>query len=556
MGLGCDAVRGWPFGWSVRMDSLQCLVVHLLYVLCEISVFLSTTMSPRRMDISSLLRDPSPPIDDPRSSDRPRSIDALLHHPHSPEHPPASLLAILNTDPPRRSPPRPPYLGLDALVHVASEERRRITAVSAPSLPDRDIAHDHDRPSRHYSYPPPLYRHPDTPPPFQANLRPHKRPRDTCPPDPLRSSPPEPGFPLQPTSPSTRHHPSASPTNSYPILRQQPMDSTRYVPALLVGPLNSPSVSVHHTPPFLHSPHPMHSSPRNISPLRQSPQHLRSQHHSSPIQIASPISAPAEADVMSPRYGYGPRMAGGIQVLSNDSSSVRDPPRLDLSNYPSPRRDLSTERLASESHAEYPKHEPPKLSPLSVRAFSLDDDRHQVKAPSYNVEAQESVFPRERVRSRPHHLPLVDPTTDSMGILVKAVDFPGQHSPERHPIRVWEEPTTREASRRASPARNLSIVSGPTEKHTWSGANESGHSERSAKDDRMTVLQQDARENSVSPSPFRISCPLTTTISTYLSVLQVAAISSPNLGAFGGLANISRRNPPRSPTIITDSNEI
>jgi hypothetical protein len=363
-------------------------------------------MSPRRMDISSLLRDPSPPP-------RPRTIDALLHH----AHPPASLLSLLNPH------PRPPFLGLDALVHVAAEERQRIDAV------------DH---ARHY--------------PVQD--RPHKRPRD----GPPRS-------PSPPASPSTRRYPSASPTSNYPTLLRQPptlVNDTRAVAR--------PPLSLQHTSPFQLPPH---SSPRNNSPRRHSPQHLRSQHHSSPIQIASLVSAPSEAEAMSPRYGHGPRMAGGIQVLSNDA-------RPDFSTYQSPGRDQPSD------HA--------KLSPLSARVFSLDDDRHHARAPSFQVEAQECPLPRERVRSRPPHLPSPDATTNSaisMGMFAREADFPVQPFLERHPIRVWEEqPTAREAFRRVSPAH---MPGGLAEGPAWSGTS----GERPAK---ATALRQDVVENGVLPS--------------------------------------------------------
>ncbi|KAF8140222.1 hypothetical protein EV363DRAFT_1393133 [Boletus edulis] len=428
-------------------------------------------MSPRRMDISSLLRDPSPQPDDPP---RPRTIDALLHHPQQPDHPPASILSLLNAPrpslpfPPRTDPPqhRPPFLGLDALVHVASEERRRITAVSASSVPDRvsqfpALVHDNDKPSRHYSYPlPSFHRHPDLPS-FQDSSRPYKRP---CPHSPPRSPSPRisfPQIPAQPTSPSIRPHPSASPSSNYPTLRHQPMEPFHDARTMA----HPPSLSLQHTSPFLHSIHPSqlsaHSSPRNSSPHRHSPQLLRSQqHHSSPIHHSgSLMSAPAEFD-MSPRYGHGPRMAGGIQVLSDDSS-MRDPPRLDFSNYQSPGRDLSPERLFSDSHPEHARYEPSKLSPLFARTFSLDDERYQAKATSHKVEDQECVLPRERVRSRLAHAPLVDVTTDTARVMDKEIGLPPLPPPERHPIRVWEEqPTPREVSRRVSPVRKPDILPG------------------------------------------------------------------------------------------------
>ncbi|KAH0838335.1 hypothetical protein J3R83DRAFT_6614 [Lanmaoa asiatica] len=473
-------------------------------------------MSPRRMDISSLLS-PSPPADDPLPPPpRPRTIDALLHHP------PASLLSILNSPIPSHhtpSDPRPPFLRFDTLVHVASEERRRITAVSLPDRdslnPDRPLErdyphsflHDHDWSSRRYTH-----RHLDLPSPFQD--RPHKRARDACPPSPPRSPSPEPRFPLalaQLTSPTTRHHTSASPTNNYPTLRRQPiphMEPTRSAPALLVGPVSDsrtiphpPCLSLQHTSPFLHPLHPsqlpIHSSPRNNSPHRHSPQHLRSQHHSSPIHT--------ETDTMSPRYGYGPRMAGGVQVLSNDPSPINDPPRLDLSNYQNPGRDLSTERSVSESCPEHPRHEPSKLSPLSGRAFSLDDGRYQASTPHHQLEGQECVLLRPRVRSRPPHLPLVDATTDidkSISIPAKGADpLAAQPFPERHPIRVWEDqPTASETSRRASPTHMSPIVYGPVEGRTWLGTSESGRVERPAMDDWATKMLQHVVEDVPTPS--------------------------------------------------------
>ena len=558
--------KGWDLGavspLDGRLDGLSCglhrnvsLYMSAVIGLCESQLCCpDTPMSPRRMDISSLLHHP----DDPHPP-RPRTIDALLHHPH----PPASLLSILNSphdsrttqhhhphhSPPADHPhPRPPFLGLDALVHVASEERRRISASSLPDrdserdlathldrdrFPERDLSHsfvhDHDRPSRHYtyplsSYPPSLHRHPDSPPLFQDNLRPHKRSRDAGPPSPPRSPSLVPG-PLP--SPSTRHHPSASPTTNYPTLRRHPMDPTRSAPALLLGPVNDartiphpPSVSLQHTSPFLHSLHssqlPIHSSPRNNSPHRYSPQHLRSQHHSFPLQTGVLIPPSVEADAMSPRYGYGPRMAGGIEVLSNDPPSIRDPPRPDLANFQSPGRDVSTPRLLSESRVEHARHDSPG------RATFLDDDRHQLKALPHQVEGQECGLLRERVRSRPHHSPLVDTTTDndnSMGITTKEADLPAQPPPERHPIRVWEEQPT---PRRVSPVHMPIIVYGLAEGHTWSGASESGNGERPAKDDRETDLPQDVAEDGVLSPPVHLSFALAQRhfLSPYASIIR------------------------------------
>lgn len=204
---------------------------------------------------------------------------------------------------------------------------------------------------------------------------------------------------------------------------------------------------------------------------------------------------------MSLGYGYGPRMAGGIKVLSNDPSTIRDLSRTDSSSYQSPRRGVSTDRFVSESRAEHIGHEPPQLSPLPGRAFSPNDDRHQVKVLSHQVEGQERVLPRERVRSRPSHSPLAGATMDngeSMSMPAKEADFPAQPSPERRPIRVWEEqPTPRETSRRVLPVHMPDIVYGPA----GSVASESGHSERPAKDDREIELQQDVVEDGVLPPP-------------------------------------------------------
>ncbi|KAI9572930.1 hypothetical protein HD554DRAFT_1395517 [Boletus coccyginus] len=449
---------------SVAMSRCTCIRIAL-YFNCVNHSLCFPVMSPRRMDISSLLRDPSPPA----PQRRPRSIDALLHHPD----PPASLLSILNTPRHPLSPPaHRPFLRLDALVHVASEERRRITT-------------DHDRP-----YPTPQ---PDLPSP--DNPRPHKRPRD--PPSPPRS--PSPFLPpAHSTSPTTRHHPSASRNNNYPALRRQSilyMEPTRSAPPLLAGPV-PPPVPLQHTSPFLHSLHlPQHSSPRNNSPHRHSPQHLRSQHHSSPTQTRALTPASAEADAISPRYGYGPRMAGGIEVLSNNSPSMRDPPRPDFSTYQSPVRDLSIERLVSDPYAEHATYEPTKLSPLSTRVFSLDEDRHHVKARSQ----QEEFFP-ERMRLRPPHLPFVDDSAKTTGMPTKQAEFPAQPLTERHPIRVWEEqPTAREAPRRVSPAYIPGIVCDLMEAPTWSGPHESRYGERLAEEDLATALRQDLMENVRTP---------------------------------------------------------
>ena len=483
-------------------------------------------MSPRRMDISSLLREPSPP--------------PL----------PASLQNILNGPSHHRQQP-PPFLGLDALVHVASEERRRIIAVSPSSLPDRD----HDRP---YNYPlpsPTQSRQPDLYPFLQDNARPHKRPRDTCPPSPPRPPSPQYTFPLvqgQSTSPSTRRHPSASPTNNYLTLRQHPILHMEPTRSALSGPINDiraipqpPPLSPQHTSPFLHSlQQPAHSSPRNNSPHRPSPQHIRSQHHS-PIHTGAPIPTFADPDVMSPRYGSGPKMAGGIEILSNDSPSLREPQRHDFSIYQSP---MSMERLVSESHLDRAGHDPQKHSPLSGHAFPMDDDRHQSKIFSHAVEGQESVFTRERVGSRPH-FSLPDVTTDNTKSMVMPIKEPTRHLPGRHPIRVWEEqPTPREPSRRISPARTPATVPALVEGCTWLATGKSGHRERPAKEDCVTASQQkDGLLFHSIPA-----CCLTLVLSVPAPPLFVCKELSPprhlTSGPLAGLQTTTRINPlPLSP---------
>ena len=201
---------------------------------------------------------------------------------------------------------------------------------------------------------------------------------------------------------------------------------------------------------------------------------------------------------MSPRYGYGPRMAGGIEVLSNNSPSARDPPRPDFSTYQSPVRDLSIERLVSDPHAELAAYEPTKLSPLSTRPFSLDEDRHHVKARS---QQDDFVFSPERMRLHPSRLPFVDDNAKCMGMPANQAEFPAQPLTERHPIRVWEEqPTAREAPPRVSPAYMPDIVCGLMEEPMWSGPRESRYGERSAKEDRATALRQDVVENGLLPT--------------------------------------------------------
>lgn len=217
---------------------------------------------------------------------------------------------------------------------------------------------------------------------------------------------------------------------------------------------------------------------------------------------------------MSPRYNHGPRMAGGIQVLSTDPSSVRDAPRPDLSNFQSPGRDLSSERFASESRIEHARHEQPRLSPLSGRVFSLDSNDTQPNVAPYQVEGQETLLLRERLRSRPPHLSLhVTPDDDKiLPIPAMEADFPAQPPPERHPIRVWEEqPTAHEIYRRVSPTRTPSIVAGPVEGRSWSGPNEIGHVERLAMEGRRIELSQDVAENGALPLFVFCSCRLIAT---------------------------------------------
>lgn len=407
-------------------------------------------MSPRRMDISSLLRDPSPPSDPPPPRHH-RSLDALLH-----PDPPASIQSILNSPPTTRGTPRPPF-GLDALVHVAAEERRRITALDSPRFSPQDSHH-----VTHYTYPPVSYPSP------------HKRARDS----PPRSPSPDPRF-SQLSSPSTRHRSSASPINNYPALRRQPFDPTPSRPPLFAND----SRSITHSSPYqhtLHPLHPSHPSPRDNSSPHHSPQLLRSQQLSSPISF---ISLPAESAVMSPRYGHGPKMAGGIEVLSNDTSSLRDPSRPDLSIYHTPGRDMSVERL-SDSRLEHPRHELPKLSPLSGRTFPPGNDVYQSEPLLYQVEGQESVLLRDHPRSR-HYLPLNATSDNSNYTGVQA----GQ--PSSHPIRVWEDqPTVRETSRRISPVHSLSILN-PAE----------GYGQQPAREDWRAELQQGVTKHGVCSLP-------------------------------------------------------
>lgn len=193
-------------------------------------------------------------------------------------------------------------------------------------------------------------------------------------------------------------------------------------------------------------------------------------------------------------------MAGGIEVLSNDSPPIRDPPRHDLSTYQSPGRGISAERFVTESRLQHDRHEPLKLSPHSGRAFSPDDDTYQPKPTPYQVQGQERELLRERLRSHPHHLPL-HATTDigkSMGVPGTKTNSPGQPPPDRHPIRVWEEqPTARERDRRVSSARTPAVVCNLAEGRLWSGANESGHGEPLAMEGRRTELRPDVTEDGV-----------------------------------------------------------
>ena len=87
-------------------------------------------MSSRRLDISSLLCN-----DDDVPPHRPRPVSAAI---------------IAQVPPPAT--PKPPYLGLDALVHVATEERRRLSGGSE-SIPSRHASPIEDSVHRIYSYP-------------------------------------------------------------------------------------------------------------------------------------------------------------------------------------------------------------------------------------------------------------------------------------------------------------------------------------------------------------------------------------------------------------------
>ena len=87
-------------------------------------------MSSRRLDISSLLCNDD---DIPPHPPRPAST------PSAPQAPPSAT-------------PKPPYLGLDALVHVATEERRRLSGGSE-SAPSRHASPIEDSVHRIYSYP-------------------------------------------------------------------------------------------------------------------------------------------------------------------------------------------------------------------------------------------------------------------------------------------------------------------------------------------------------------------------------------------------------------------
>ncbi len=87
-------------------------------------------MSSRRLDISSLLcNDEDVPPHRPRPTSTPTA-----------------------TRPPPPATPKPPYLGLEALVHVATEERRRLSGGS-DSVPSRHDSPIEDSVHRIYSYP-------------------------------------------------------------------------------------------------------------------------------------------------------------------------------------------------------------------------------------------------------------------------------------------------------------------------------------------------------------------------------------------------------------------
>ncbi|KAI6005329.1 hypothetical protein F5J12DRAFT_135262 [Pisolithus orientalis] len=327
-------------------------------------------MSPQRMAIASLLcpDDQPSPAHEPgrvRHPEKPRTIDALLHPAPVPAstqpHPmivtttttaAGAALSTPGTSPsqhramsssfsysptdsirhpfpsPRYSPlhsTRTPFAGLQALVHVASEEHRRISTL------DREREHPDSRLHYHHNYNYP--RHPD----IDYHHRPNKRLRVSRSASPSR--PPSPNTDTHPSTPpppfQSEQHAARGRSASGSSQHRQPPPDSQYSRSYvhLVHPTSRVPHPSTFFPPVSHSQHspllpspPIHLSRALPSPSRHPPLHsLLPQPQSSPQSTRPPpFSGAAFTSTTSV-----PRMVGGISLLREDVS----PPRFETSRH-------------------------------------------------------------------------------------------------------------------------------------------------------------------------------------------------------------------------------
>ncbi|KAI6132794.1 hypothetical protein EV401DRAFT_220164 [Pisolithus croceorrhizus] len=331
-------------------------------------------MSPQRMAIASLLcpDDQPRPAHEPgrvRHAEKPRTIDALVHPAPAPvpaptpsHHPTAaattpgpslsqhramssSSFSYSPTDSVRHSFPsprysplhstRPPFAGLQALVHVASEEHRRISTLDRERDQHRHVDVDHHRPhkrpraSRSASPRRPTSPNtnalPATPPPFQSHQ--HHTPRGRSASTSGGSQHGHPQLDSQYSHPYVVHPTSraAHPSTLSPLLHSQ-------TSPLLSHTLPSPSRH-----PQLHS---LLSQPQTPpQPTRHLPFH-----RDSGTPSTNSISAP--------------RMAGGISLLREDVP----PPGVEISRHQEYRTALEQDHPYLQVQAHLPVQSPiPRL---------------------------------------------------------------------------------------------------------------------------------------------------------------------------------------------------
>ncbi|KAI6162227.1 hypothetical protein EDD17DRAFT_597189 [Pisolithus thermaeus] len=384
-------------------------------------------MSPQRMAIASLLcpDDQPRPAHEPsrvRRAEKPRTIDALLHPAPAPvpaptpsHHPTATTTTTTTTTgpslsqhramssssfsysptdsvrhsfpSPRYSPlhsSRPPFAGLQALVHVASEEHRRISTLDRERDQHRHVDVDYHRPhkrprdSRSASPRRPTSPNtstlPATPPPFQPHQHHTPRGRSTS------------------TSGGSQHrHPQLDSQYSHPYVAHP---TSRAAHPSTLSPLLHPKTS-----PLL-----SHTLP---SPSRHPQLHSLLSQPQTPPQPTHHLPFHRDSGTPSTNSVSAPRMAGGISLLREDVP----PPGVEISRYQEYRTALEQDLPYLQVQAHLPVQSP--IPRLPTAAWDVRQDTPPKERTSSSRREHQPTLGQGFQQPWVPHLPTVSPGVDS-----------------------------------------------------------------------------------------------------------------------------------------------